>query len=62
MLLVDVMYAQLSVLRASKIRDSHAGGSFVTLTDKVKAGDRITVRVDRVETNKRKGNTGEKKP
>ncbi|CAN0128831.1 unnamed protein product [Ectocarpus sp. 6 AP-2014] len=55
MLLVDVMFAQLSVLRASNIRNSGEGEKFVNLSNKTKAGDLITVRIEDVETSKRRG-------
>lgn len=60
MLLVDVMFAQLSVLRASKIRNSGEGGKFVNLQEKVKPGDLITVRIEDIDTSKRRGAKGER--
>lgn len=59
MLLVDVMFAQLSVLRASKIRNSGDGGKFVNLSEKAKLGDVITVSIESIETSKRRGAEGE---
>ncbi|CAN0042952.1 unnamed protein product [Ectocarpus sp. 12 AP-2014] len=55
MLLVDVMFAQLSVLRASKIRNSGEGEKFVNLSKITKPGDLITVRIEDIETSKRRG-------
>ncbi|CAM9248121.1 unnamed protein product [Ectocarpus fasciculatus] len=54
-LLVDVMFAQLSVLRASKIRNSGEGEKFVNLSKETKPGDLITVRIEDIETSKRRG-------
>ena len=61
-LLVDVMFAQLSVLSAAKIRETEegGGGAFIDLAEKTKAGDVITVRIERVEGNRRKGTDGER--
>lgn len=59
MLLVDVMFAQLSVLRGSKIRNSGEGGKFVNLQEKAKPGDVITVRIEDIDTSKRRGAKGE---
>lgn len=58
MLLVDVMFAQLSVLRASKVRNSGEEQKFVNLSEKTKPGDLITVRIEDVETSKRRGAKG----
>lgn len=58
MLLVDVMLAQLSVLRANKIRNSGEGGKFVNLSEKAKPGDVITVSIEAIETSKRRGAEG----
>ncbi|CAM9715687.1 unnamed protein product [Scytosiphon promiscuus] len=55
MLLVDVMFAQLSVLRVNKIRNSGEGGKFVNLQEKAKPGDVITVRIEDIDTSKRRG-------
>lgn len=59
MLLVDVMFPELSVLRANKIRRSGEGGKFVNLSEKAKAGDVITVRIESIGASKRKGAEGE---
>lgn len=59
MLLVDVMFPELSVLRASKIRRSGEGGKFVNLSEKTKPGDVITVRIENIGASKRKGAEGE---
>lgn len=58
MLLVDVMFAQLSVLRASKIRNSGEGEKFVNLSKITKPGDLITVRIEDIETSKRRSAKG----
>ncbi|CAM9763746.1 unnamed protein product [Pylaiella littoralis] len=55
MLLVDVMFAQLSVLRANKIRNSGEGGKFVNLSEKAKPGDVITVSIEAIQTSQRRG-------
>lgn len=62
-LLVDVMFTQLSVLSAAKIREAEEGGdgAFIDLSEKTKAGDVITVRIEHVERSRRRGTDGEKK-
>eukprot|EP00752_Nemacystus_decipiens_P003968 g3634.t1 len=55
MLLVDVLFPELSVLRANKIRRSGEGGKFVNLSEKAKPGDVITVRIESIGASKRKG-------
>ncbi|CAM9533349.1 unnamed protein product, partial [Hapterophycus canaliculatus] len=55
MLLVDVMFAQLSVLRVGKIRTSGEGRKFINLEEKAKPGDVITVRIEDIDTSKRRG-------
>ena len=62
-LLVDVMFAQLSVLSAAKIREAEDGGdgAFIDLPEKTKAGDVITVRIERVEKSRRRGTDREKR-
>lgn len=60
MLLVDVMFAQLSVLRANKIRNSGEGGKFVNLSEKAKPGDVITVSIEAIQTSQRRGVEGKK--
>lgn len=59
MLLVDVMFSQLSVLRASKIRDALGGSSFIELPKKAKPGDPITVRIEHIQHSNRAGSNGE---
>lgn len=56
------MFAQLSVLSAAKIREAEdgGGGAFIDLAEKTKAGDVITVRIERVEKSRRRGTDGEK--
>lgn len=58
MLLVDVKFAQLSVLRVNKIRDALGEDSFVKLAEKAQPGDTITVRITRIEASKRRGTDG----
>lgn len=59
MLLVDVMFSQLSVLRAGKIRDALGGSSFIDLPKNVKPGDTITVRIEHIQHSSRAGSNGE---
>lgn len=58
MLLVDVRFAQLSVLRVNKIRCALGEDSFVNLAEKAKAGETITVRIMAIEESKRRGTDG----
>lgn len=59
MILVDVMFSQLSVLRAGKIRDALGGSSFIELSKKAKPGDTITVRIEHIQHINRAGSNGE---
>ena len=55
------MFARLSVLSAAKIRETEGGdGTFIDLAEKTKAGDVITVRIERVERSRRRGTNGER--
>ena len=62
LLLVDVLFPELSVLRVNKIRRSGEGGKFVNLSEKTRPGDVVTVRIESIGASKRKGAEGEDLP